>query len=423
MYKSSFKYSKTLKSLFLGGAFFTVLNFLFTGLPALAATSYPGQILKLTNWKQTLPTGSAEKPLEIKQTSLGTYTNEPYFQVNAAANGVQFRAPVNGVTTSGSGYPRSELREMTNNGKDNASWSTTSGVHSMYIEQAITAVPQVKKHVVAGQIHDANDDVIVIRLEYPKLFVDINGKTGPTLDSNYQLGKKFTVKFVADNGQIKVYYNNSQSPVYSLKKASSGNYFKAGAYTQSNCSKEKVCADNNFGEVVIYKLDVQHLSSNEVPVENSSPVLIAEAEASAPQTAALTMSNATQGQATEYVFEAESAIISGGLHVVDDQNSSGGKYLQADSNGSAIYKINVTSAGKYKIAGWVNAKNTSTDSFYVSMDGKSKSIWSLLISLLPWKFDIFDDKIFTLNPGQHTLELKYREAGAKIDKLILIKQE
>ncbi len=48
----------------------------------------------------------------------------------AACDGVQFRAPVDGVTTSGSSYPRSELREMTDSGSSEASWSSTSGTHS-----------------------------------------------------------------------------------------------------------------------------------------------------------------------------------------------------------------------------------------------------------------------------------------------------
>lgn len=220
--------------------------------------TYPSQILNLANWKETLPTGSAKKPTEIKQAMLATYTENPYFKPNSECDGVIFRAPVNGVTTSGSGYPRSELREMSPNGKNLASWATTSGTNSMFIDQAITAVPKTKKHIVAGQIHDADDDVIVIRLEYPKLFIDINGKTGPTLDPNYTLGKRFTVSFVASNGQIKVFYNGSANPAYVMKKAGSGNYFKAGAYTQSNCSKEKDCSNENYGEVIIYKLSVQH---------------------------------------------------------------------------------------------------------------------------------------------------------------------
>src|SRR3989338_11394949 len=108
---------------------------------AQAACTFPAQILNLTDWKETLPTGSSGSPTEIKQPALATFTVDPYSKVNATCDGVQFRAPTDGVTTSGSSYPRSELREMASNGTANASWSRTSGYHSMYIDQKNTAVP------------------------------------------------------------------------------------------------------------------------------------------------------------------------------------------------------------------------------------------------------------------------------------------
>lgn len=222
--------------------------------------TYPAQILNLTNWKQTLPIGSSGSPTEIKQPALATYVHDTYFKPNSSCTGVRFRAPTNGVTTSGSSYPRSELREMTNNGSSNASWSTTSGVHTMFIDQAITAVPTGKKHIVTGQIHDANDDVIVIRLEYPKLFIDHNGNDGPVLTTNYVLGTRFTIKMVASNGSVKVYYNGTLADTYPISVV--GNYFKAGAYTQSNCTTETqkgaTCSDNNFGEVEIFNVWTTH---------------------------------------------------------------------------------------------------------------------------------------------------------------------
>lgn len=231
-----------------------------TSIPS--GAEYPAQVLNLTNWKVTLPTGANEDPTEIKQPDLAEFKIDPWFMVTSDGTGVKFRAPVNGVTTSGSGYPRSELREMTDNGTENADWSSTSGVHTMILDQAITAVPQTKKHVVAGQIHDAGDDVIVIRLEYPKLFIDINGADGPVLDSGYSLGKRFTIKFEVSNGQTRIYYNNASTPAYTLNKDYSGAYFKAGAYTQSNCESDKegssLCNANNFGEVVIYSATVTH---------------------------------------------------------------------------------------------------------------------------------------------------------------------
>jgi hypothetical protein len=226
--------------------------------PTVPSTSQiPAQVLNLSNWKLTLPSGSSGSPTEIKQPALASYKNDPFFLVSGG--GVKFRSPVNGVTTSGSSYPRSELREMSNNGSSNASWSNSSGTHTMTIEQAIMATPKTKKHVVAGQIHDASDDVIVIRLEGTKLFVDIGGTDGPTLDANYTLGKKFTVKFEATGGKTNIYYNGSTTPAHTLSKSYSGAYFKAGAYTQSNCSTDPGdCSANNYGEVIIYSLQVSH---------------------------------------------------------------------------------------------------------------------------------------------------------------------
>lgn len=220
----------------------------------------PAQVLNLTNWKITLPTGSSGSPTEIKQPALATFAVDPWLIV-ANGNSVRFRSPVNGVTTSGSSYPRSELREMTNNGAANAAWSSTTGTHTFTYEAAVTAVPQTKKHIVVGQIHDGSDDVIVIRLEYPKLFIDIGGSDGPTLDANYTLGKKFTAKFEVNGGQTRIYYNNSTTPAYTLTKNYSGAYFKLGAYTQSNCSTEgssSLCNANNYGEAVVYSMSVAH---------------------------------------------------------------------------------------------------------------------------------------------------------------------
>ena len=223
----------------------------------------PANLLNLTNWKITLPLDGPDSGTnadEITQPALATYSIDPWFKNNAANTGVIFRANTGGATTSGSGYPRSELREMTNNGATNANWSSGSGTHTMEIDQAITHLPVVKQHIVAGQIHDADDDVIVFRLEGQKLFIDINGDDGPTLTNSYVLGTRFKAKFVVSNNQTKCYYNDVL--VYTHNQSYSGAYFKAGAYTQSSCKSggnpgpAESC--DAYGEVVIYGLSVTH---------------------------------------------------------------------------------------------------------------------------------------------------------------------
>jgi hypothetical protein len=226
-----------------------------TNAPPPSGGMVPADILNLTNWKLTLPvdTSHAGSPDEIVQPELSTFQDQ-YFHTNANMNGVVFEAPCGGATTSGSGYPRSELREMTNNGQSLASWSTTSGTHTMVITQAITHLPVVKPHVVAGQIHGPSDDVIVFRLEGQKLFIDLNGTQGPVLTTQYNPGDVFTVRFVAHNGGVDCYYNGQF--IYNYPIAVSGCYFKAGCYTQSNTSTGD--SATAYGQVVIYGLSVAH---------------------------------------------------------------------------------------------------------------------------------------------------------------------
>ena len=211
----------------------------------------PAKILDLRNFKLTLPVG---KPTEIKTPELAGYRHETSFHVTPDGKGVAFRAPCGGATTKGSSYPRSELREM--DGKGKARWSTTRGRHRMFLRQAITHLPDRKRHVVAGQIHDDDEDVVMIRLEGRKLFVEIGGKDGPVLTRDYTLGTVFTVELIAESERIKVFYNGARSAAADVPAKRDDCFFKAGCYTQSNPSKGD--APEAYGEVVIYDLRVTH---------------------------------------------------------------------------------------------------------------------------------------------------------------------
>jgi hypothetical protein len=222
---------------------------------ATPACSHPADVLDLANWKETLPTGSEGKPTEVSQPKLKTFSADPWFTTAAGCTGVQFRAAVNGVTTSGSSYPRSELREMA--GGDQASWSTTEGTSTLTVDTSVTHLPADKPQVVVAQIHDSEDDVTVFRLEGSKLYVTKGNETHYKLaDGNYQLGTRFTVRFVAAGGRISAFYNGTK--VADFAEESSGDYFKAGVYTQANCDKSSPCSTENYGETVVYGLTVAH---------------------------------------------------------------------------------------------------------------------------------------------------------------------
>lgn len=208
----------------------------------------PGEVLDLRGWKLTLPVAGAR---EIGQPELAGYADE-WFSVRPDG-GVAFRAECGADTTDGSHYPRSELREMTGNAK--ASWSNTSGTHTLSIDQAITRTPVVKPEVVAGQIHDGGDDVIQIHLSGRRLTVKYaDGKKSILLDDAYALGARHRIDITAAGGRVKVAYNGAQKADLAL--SGSGWYWKVGAYVQSNTSKGD--APDAAGEVVVYAARVGH---------------------------------------------------------------------------------------------------------------------------------------------------------------------
>jgi hypothetical protein len=208
----------------------------------------------MSSWKLTLPGGKEGDPTEILPTDLRSFAQDGIFHLNQEGDGVVFRAEVGGATTKNSNYPRSELREMAGSDEE-ASWSNTSGSHTLDVRQAITEVPPAKPHVVAAQIHDGKDDVLQIRLEDETLAVQYNdGNDQVVIDPAYQLGTPYDLQIVAADSHVVVLYNGEQAADLPLKGSSW--YYKVGAYTQSN--PEKGDESGSAGEVVVYDLAIDH---------------------------------------------------------------------------------------------------------------------------------------------------------------------
>ncbi|MEJ3658624.1 polysaccharide lyase family 7 protein [Actinomycetes bacterium KLBMP 9759] len=212
----------------------------------------PSEVIDLTNWYLTLPTGKNDDPDDVYQPDLARYTGD-WFRVNETGDGVVFTANAGGVTTKGSNYPRSELREM--KGSEKASWSNRSGTHTMQVRQAVTQLPLVKQDVVAAQIHDAEDDVVEVRLEGERLLAEYDDGDGSiVLDEAYRIGTPYDLQIKASGGRIEVTYNGKAAQPIPL--SGTGWYFKAGSYVQSNPSRGEDPAAT--GQVVIYELAVTH---------------------------------------------------------------------------------------------------------------------------------------------------------------------
>lgn len=224
------------------------------------AARYPADIVGPA-WYLTLPTGKQGSPDTVHQPELATYSSR-YFELTPAGDGVIFRCWHGGVTTSGSSNPRSELREETNGGTAHAAWPMKTGRHRMVIEGQVNRLTKVRPHCVIGQIHSADNDTTVFRVEGDKLWVTNGNDTHAYLvDGAFTLGKRYSIGFdvVGDGttGTISYTYNGAKLP-FTLKNADVGNYFKAGGYVQSNPKSAPGESTDEYAEVVIYSVSVTH---------------------------------------------------------------------------------------------------------------------------------------------------------------------
>jgi len=156
------------------------------------------------------------------------------------------------------------------------------------------------------------------------------------------------------------------------------------------------------------------------------------------------ISNCASGTTTEETYlylwlEAENAdIITPDFEIANDASASNGKYLWVlegtgwnPKKGEATYTINITSPGDYVIWGRKIAANGSDNSLFVQMDNGFEALWAIALSE-NWQWDAvnhwgsgeefipeIDPVIFTLSAGEHTLKIKQREDGIKLDRLLI----
>jgi poly(beta-D-mannuronate) lyase len=220
--------------------------------PPTSGAQHPAEVLDLDNWYLTLPTGREGDPDDVYPPDLDTFS-DPWFRLTDAGDGVVFTANAGGVTTEGSSYPRSELREMANG--ELASWSNTRGTHTLDVRQAVTRLPDMKPHVVTAQIHDAEDDVVEVRLEGVRLIAEYDDGDGEVvIDPAYELGTPYDLRITAAGGSVEIFYNGRLAA--DIPKSGSGWYFKSGSYVQSNPTRGD--APDATAAVILYALTVEH---------------------------------------------------------------------------------------------------------------------------------------------------------------------
>jgi hypothetical protein len=233
---------------------------------------YNSDHFDLENWKITLPVDSKGKTSgtakEVK--NLIGYEDSRFFY-DAADGAMVFKAGVDGATTSGSKYARTELREM--DGNDRAAWGLSEGgtlTATLKVDETPIKDGGTPGRVVVGQIHGQDDELVRLYYEGGKVYF-MNDQAGPDdketkftfknedgdqpsislgetfsymIDAN---GKKLTVKILADEQEYV-----SKTNINSVWNSDTF-YFKAGVYLGVNEN-----TGSGEGQVSFYGLDFSH---------------------------------------------------------------------------------------------------------------------------------------------------------------------
>lgn len=146
----------------------------------------------------------------------------------------------------------------------------------------------------------------------------------------------------------------------------------------------------------------------------------------------------TEGDATidppeaknHFEYEAEAGDIIYPMQVMNDGGASGGKYVEVpqeypdDSNAKVVFTFIVAEEADFIVWGRVQSGDYLHDSFKVIMDEQPEIVWHISGNY-SWNWDQVyelngnDPVIFHLTAGIHTLGIKNREWGSKLDKVTI----
>jgi len=228
---------------------------------ALDPSQPPGKNFNLNNWYIQFPTengsltctaGSVDSASTTQL--IDGYTNAPYFYTGSDG-AMTFWAPINGATTSGTTFPRSELRELINTNDTSVDW-IPYGTHILNAQVKVLQVPTSTKEVIIGQIHAYSGAALpTVKIIYDNGKVHSTIKTNSTDDGSdldfpdvtsglsnsitYQISMVNGLVSIVINGKTNSYNIFQSDPNYTNETQ----YFKAGDYCQANSCSNPANAD------------------------------------------------------------------------------------------------------------------------------------------------------------------------------------
>ncbi|TWU45603.1 Alginate lyase precursor [Novipirellula aureliae] len=234
-----------------------------------ATAAEPNRPIDLSHWKLTLPTDASNQygghAAEVSAAKLTAGFQDPHFQTDAKGHLV-FWCPVNGATTGGTKYPRSELREMLDVDSSRVNWPMP-GTHVLDARCRVTQVPSNPK-VIIGQIHSYTGmSKPLIKLQYVKGRIEALIKESPTKDKDQKqifaggdLNTDIAYQIKLQDGVLSITVNGETQSQNVLENdadwANQTFYFKAGAYPQDNEGDESEGARVAFSSLKVSHVQV-----------------------------------------------------------------------------------------------------------------------------------------------------------------------
>ena len=239
---------------------------------ALNPRTAPSGNFNLTNWKIGLPIDSAKgfsgTSLEVKK--LKGYQHSKYF-FTSSDGAMTFVAPVEGATTKGSKYARSELREM--KGTEKAAWKLSTGgtmSAALEVDHAPTKFSGTPGRLIVGQIHGEDKELVRLYWENGKVYF-ANEQAGSNnvetkfffsnaagQQPNVSLEERFSYTISAKGSDLKISIKADGQTYTSITKINSvwqkdSFYFKAGTYLGVNETQ-----GTGYGQTSFYALSFSH---------------------------------------------------------------------------------------------------------------------------------------------------------------------
>lgn len=175
----------------------------------------------------------------------GYYHNDNIFPVGTTQEWCRFRVRIDGPTTGGTTYARSELREMDTDGTTQKTWSTATNTHRLKATIRVPSLtPFTKPTMVFGQIHDGTSDLVQVCTQLNATTSKVEGKLRingtssgrPTLDLDFRELEEHTYLIEMAGGVLRVYWDDLNNPVHITTDiaASTTAYFKVGCYPNTD---------------------------------------------------------------------------------------------------------------------------------------------------------------------------------------------